>query len=330
MTWDIAKTAIDVVIKNCIGRTDSTHLGFHGGGEPLLEKNMDLIKRTVEYFKKETRKYNLKSRISSATNGVISLKNLEWIIKNFDNLNISLDGTMDIQDAQRPKANGDSSFYSVLNTISFLENNKFNYGIRTTITKQSVSKMPEIIQFLHVISPSLKSFHLEPLAECGRCKTTKLESPSPKDFIKYMLQAREISDKLEIEIYYSGSKLEKINYSFCGAAGRNFFVTPSGNVTTCLEVCREEDNRAKIFLIGKYDPDKKEFIFDEQKIKKLRKRVVQDIPHCSDCFAKYNCSGDCLAKVYSIAKDLNGTNKNPRCSINRTLLYDEIQKKLNS
>lgn len=335
MDFDVAKHAIDFVIENSLkSGNKKTHLGFHGGGEPLLNGNMDLIKRSVEYFREQTAKNNLKGDVSSATNGVfdkLGRRNLEWILKNMNRLNISLDGTREIQDAQRPRIISRDefapSFDYVLETISLLEEEKSPYGIRATITDDSVERMPEILEFFHSISTN-KDFHLEPLFECGRCKTSKAKAPSPKDFLKYAIQSKKFADARGIEIYYSGAKLENIHNSFCGAAGRNFFVTPDGRVTTCLEVSRREDDMADVFIVGEYDLEKGKFEFDNEKIKTLRGRVVENIPNCVDCFAKYNCAGDCLAKSYAQSGSLTDTQNNSRCEINRGILFHDIKQKL--
>ncbi|MFA4952688.1 MAG: radical SAM protein [Candidatus Pacearchaeota archaeon] len=335
MEFDVAKSAIDLVVKNSlkVGNKD-IHLGFHGGGEPLLRGNIDFLKRSVEYFNKQTEKNNLKGRVSSATNGVfnnLNHRDLEWILKNIDRLNISLDGTADIQDAQRPMAGPNHRFMPssdyVVETIKILEEEKYPYGIRATITAESVPRMSEILEFFHSIS-SNKSFHLEPLFECGRCKTTKARAPSPEDYLKYLLEAKQTAEKLEVGIYYSGAKLEGIHNSFCGAAGKNFLVSPEGRVTTCLEVSRKDDDMAEIFIVGQYNPDKNQFEFDDTKIKRLQGRVVENIPNCRDCFAKYNCGGDCLAKGYAQSRSLEDTINNSRCSINQGILFHEIKQKL--
>ncbi len=214
-----------------------------------------------------------------------------------------------------------------MRTIRILTRENFPLGIRTTITKNSVKKMPDILRFFSSIVPNGK-FHFEPLFECGRCFVTKSSAPGSEDFFEYFIKARRVAKELSVKLYYSGSELENIHPTFCGAAGKNFFVTPSGNVTTCLEVSREEDNLAGIFIIGRYNPNFNLFEFDLDRINQLQMRVVTSMDNCKDCYAKYNCAGDCLAKTVSSSGNLYDSTKNLRCSINKMVLLDEIKEKL--
>ena len=133
-------------------------------------------------------------------------------------------------------------------------------------------------------------------------------------------KAKEFVSKHGRTLYHSASELEKIGRKFCGAAGNNFFVTPDGNVTSCLEVSRPEDDMNDIFMIGKYSDENNSFVFDEKRLNALRKRVVENVQGCSECFAEYNCAGDCLAKAYAVSRDLYDSRNNLRC--------DEIKQKL--
>ena len=338
MDIDIAKAAVDWIIKNALEAKQKSHsrrkqqvsLGFHGGGEPLLHSNIAFLREIRDYFNYHSMRNDLKYSVSSATNGVLSPNDLEWAVFNLTHLNISLDGLEDIQNKQRPKRGPNQTFLpsydEVVSTIRYLEERKFSYGIRATITQESVQRMPEILEFFHSIS-SNKSFHLEPLFECGRCLTTNAKAPDPEEFLKYILATKELASKLGVEVYYSGAKLGEVGDHFCGAAGKNFFVTPTGSITTCLEVCRDTDPHADIFMVGKYSPKTKSFEIYEDRIQKLKDRTVKNMPKCADCFAKYNCKGDCLAKVLEQSGDLYDTENNVRCHINQGLLLDEIEKR---
>lgn len=328
MDLDIAKSAIDLVIENAKEKNlKSIHLGYHGGGEPLMKKNIPWIDEVNNYARKKSKDNNLIVGINSATNGFLSLKSLEWVVHNLDSVNVSLDGPEDIQNKQRPNKFGGPSYKPALRTINYLEKNNFKYGIRSTITEESVNRMEEILKHFMEIS-SLKRFHFESLFECGRCESNNLKAPSSGDFIKNFIKTKELAYKNGINLYNSGSDLDKIGFKFCGAAGDNFFVTPDGNVTSCLEVSRPDDDMNEIFIIGGFDKVKGKFVFNNEKLNALRKRVVQNVAGCEDCFAKYNCSGDCLAKSCASSGNLYNSENNVRCEVNRALLLHEIKQKL--
>ncbi len=331
MTKETAHAAIDFIVNNAI-RTCSgkAHLGFHGGGEPLFASDsvLGLLDDSVRYFKRRAREEGLKEGISSATNAVCDKKILKWATENLGHLQISFDGPREIQNRQRPMANGGPSFDKVIQTIRYLEKIGFKYGIRTTITKESVGKMEEIVGFFAKTCPSVESYHLEPLFECGRCATTNEKAPSPESFITNAIKARRTAEALRKTVYYSGARLGTVHDSFCGASGTNFFVTPEGIVTTCQEVARRADGISKTFFIGKYDSGRKRFVFNTNRIKELERRTVDRIPYCDDCFAKHNCSGDCPAKILEQSGSLYDPSKNPRCKINRAILLDDMRKKL--
>jgi len=270
----------------------------------------------------------LKVRISSATNGLLGKKDLEWVINNFDRVNLSWDGTKDIQNFQRPGVNGLGTYDSVLKTAKYFEKMNFPYGIRSTISSKSVGKMEEIVK-LFIDETTVKGFHLEPLFECGRGEgDLELRAPSKEDFIENFIKAKKFAQENGRKLYHSASDLKKIGRKFCGAAGTNFFVTPDGNITSCLEVSRPEDDMNEVFLIGNYNERSNSFSFNEDRLDALRKRVVENVEGCSECFAEYNCSGDCLAKAYAVSRDLYDSRNNLRCDTNRALLLHEIKQKL--
>lgn len=325
MYFDIAKGAIDFIVGNALkigGR--NIEIGFHGGGEPFV--NFALMKEAVDYAKKITEKENLELKVSAATNGVLNKNMLEWIHENANHISVSLDGPEEIQNLQRPLRNGKKSFNKVMSTIEYFEKNNQKYSIRATITEYNVDKMSEMIDLLRKTT-SLKEYNFEPVHERGRCKTTNTKSPDKKQFLENLIEAKKKASEYGINIYYSGGKLKTITNRFCGAAGRNFFVTPAGNVTSCLEVTTESDPMAKIFFYGRYTSGGR-FEFDTERIDYLKSRVVDNIPYCTDCFAKFHCAGDCLVKVNSTGKNIFDTRYNERCYINKGILLYKINQKL--
>ena len=325
MSIDYAKAAIDLVITNAVSNSHkSIELSFHGGGEPF--QHWQLIISSVDYARKQANKNNLQATISATSNCVLSNTQRKWITENFDSINVSLDGTQQIQDTQRPMVSGEGSYSYVANTLRYFDDMQFPYSIRATITNSSVFRMAEIVRHF-CMHFDCRSLHFEPLFECGRCITSGEKAPNAKVFAQEFIKARKIAHKLEVNLNYSGSRLNLLTKQFCGLGKSNFFVLPDGIVTSCLEVCRKEDPRSQIFFYGKYCEKTQEYRFDESKLEFLKSRIVDSISDCQDCFLKYHCAGDCPAKAISIS----GTIFSPagdRCQINKEIALNQIKTQL--
>ncbi len=317
MPWETAQAAIEFVIDNAraVGRDDFI-VGFHGGGEPTVA--WSLIRQATLYARQRAKEIGLEVKIHCASNGVLSSSQREFIVQNFTGMNISLDGPVDIQNRQRPLANGDGSFAHVMETIQYFQTSKFPFGIRVTLTESSGARLSEIVRFIHDRCPQLDQLHVEPVWQCGRCQTSGEHPPSEEQFIRYFAEAYELAHSLGFSLFYSGARLDVLTNKFCAAPGDGFSVTPEGIVTSCFEVTNPSDPRSELFHYGRYDPDQKKFVIDQERISRLRRLRVENISYCQDCFCKWHCAGDCLAKALPglYPEDHVGS---PRCNLNREI-----------
>lgn len=330
ITLTAAKKAIDIIVKNALElNKNEITIGFHGGGEPMMISNKSFIEHVIAYAEKSSIENGLKHTVNVATNCVgINKFDSKWIKDKITRFTISIDGPFDIQIYQRPRRGKDKDSYTpVLEAIKLFEENQIDYGIRATITKYSVNRMSEIVDHFSKIS-SLKSFHLEPLFECGRCKTSEFAAPSSKEFIINFAKANEIAKESGIKLYYSGANDGRISDKFCGAAGDNFFVTPDSYVSTCLEACRVNEKESEPFIIGHFNKELNEFEFYQDKINLLKSRKVTKMESCSDCFCKYSCAGDCLIKVLKNTGDMFDSTNNKRCKLNTALTELKIKERI--
>ena len=344
MPFEVAKDAMDFVAENCLKQNqDSLVIGFHGGGEPTYSWN--LFAKSVKYATNIAKDKKLYPVLAAATNGILGEEQIEFIAQYLKGVNVSIDGPPDICDRQRPfrkrRLDGKTTSEILQNTLKKFDELEFPYGLRATITSESTNRMPEIVEFF------LKNFHpetihLEPLFSIGRAKD--ISPPDPKEFTKYFIEAKEIGQKHGVEVSFSGARLYSLHYTFCGALGSNLCVTPEGILSTCYEVLHPEDARSKHFWIG-YSPldvcqnMQKEievdasffghlrkidrFYIDFDRLADLRKRTVSRLKKCTNCFAKWHCAGDCPAKTLSLGDFYNNV-KNPRCSITKGLLKNQM------
>jgi len=325
MPWPMAQRAIDWVAENA-QRAGAKEFGvaFHGGGEPLVA--WKLLQKSVNYARSLAKKLEMSVRCPSATNGVMNSDQVQWVIENLNSLSISLDGTPDMQNRQRPLANGRESYPQVAATIKALDKAGFDYGLRATITDYNVARMPEIVDFFHH-NFKTRQVQFEPLFICGRCLTSGAQSPDQRVFLRQFLKAQEKAEKYGINLTYSGLRLQFLTNTFCGAASDNFCVTPRGDVTSCFEVLEKSDPRSEFFFYGKYDTQKGDFQIWEEKRKALLSTTVENIPHCADCIAKWHCAGDCPSKVLYDGGRNNG-NTFSRCWVNQEATKKAIVRRI--
>jgi radical SAM protein with 4Fe4S-binding SPASM domain len=324
MPLSMALPTIDFIISNAVSeKIDHINLGFHGSGEPTYR--WDFLTKSVEYAQKNARKNHLEIKTFIGTNGVLSDKKIEWIVNNIYNTALSWDGPEDIQNSQRrlrKQANKSSYDYVSHTALRFIENN-YNFGVRATITEQTVGRLDEIFDFF--VDFGVKIIHLEPLSECGRCMTTKIKSPSPQEFVENYLPLIDKAKRCGVTLYNSFAPVDHIKRSFCGANGSNFFVTSQGYVTSCLEVALVSDTRSDIFFYGKFNEETQKFEIDDNKRKFLLNRETSNMYQCNNCYAKWQCGGECMAKIASIGDVYRfDPNQNLGCLMQQKMLHSKL------
>ena len=321
---EVAKSAIDIIIKNAVSAGIIPKLRFHGGGEPTLRWKE--LKLSADYFRNQSARSGVKSIVALNTNGVLSDKKLEWISQNVDNITISLDGIGYFHDMQRPMKNGEGSFSKVWKTIHFLNDKKKKFSARVTITQNNVSHMKEMVETLSEFD--INGIEFEPLSICGRGYTENIAAPTADQYIMGYKSAKEAAMQKNVTILYSGVRLGVINNKFCGAAGKNFAVTPSGHATLCHRISDPNDPHASYFFYGNYSAEKNTFIFDYKKILSMKDLNCESSAACKDCFVKWNCGGGCYAQNLAENGSLLLDNPSERCSITKGIAAFQIAEKL--
>lgn len=321
MDWQTAKTAIDLVVQNAkLKKREEIVIEFHGGGEPTW--NWPIFKRAVTYFQEKARQNVLLPKINLATNGMLSKKQIEWIASRINSVQVSLDGMPEIQNYQRPTAKGTYSFDVVYNTIKLFLMQNLQLTIRCTITEIGIDKISEITRFFAENFPRT-AIHFEPVCECGRGLQTGQKFPSADFFIQEFIKAEKIAESYGVEISYSGANqnLTQFRRAFCGVCSPNFIVVPGGIVSACHEVAEETHPLADYFIYGQLEDES--FIFDYEKIKRIKNDSLCLKSGCTECFTQHYCAGECLAKNL-----MSGGELNPRCKVNQELTKHYIFKRL--
>lgn len=310
MNIKVARATVDLLIKNAVKKQQKKIIiAFHGGGEPTIA--WELLQNIFDYAQQEVSHMGLEVDISITTNGVLTTEQLEWMITNHIGIQISFDGPPDIQNSQRPLANGKGSFDYTYSSVDYLVKLNYPFGIQSVITNNSVKRMIEIIDFFSN-SFRIKDIHFEPLFECGRCQYSGWGEPSPSEYTERFVEAWKYAASRSINLHTSLSRLDTLTSFFCGASGQNFIITPNGFVTACLEVSSIIDNRSETFIYGSYKEDRGCFELETKKLEFLATRNIHNLPNCVSCPIAWHCGGDCLAKSVSLEKLFDPSSSN-RC-----------------
>jgi len=297
-------------------------LSFHGGGEPLHYKTLPLVKNAILYARDLVDRAGVALELNVSTNGVLSEDTREWMVATFDKIQLSMDGPEDIQNLQRPTKGGGKSFSSALRTLRTLEDRGVDYSIRVTVSEHSLSRMREIAEFFHAHSAN-PEITFEAITECGRCNrgvAPTRRGPEQHEFAKEFITLLDWAVENGYKINNSAMVLQ-FSHTYCGATGCSFVLTPEGDVSTCLEVCRRDDPRSAVFFIGSFDSQSNSFVFDNERIVNLANRLGENLPGCQGCFSQYTCAGDCLTRVLGATGDIYDTVGAPRCNAIRSIKH---------
>lgn len=319
MDEDVARAAIDFILGNAEANgAAECGLEFHGGGEPTW--NWPVFEFALDHLEAGARRHGLRPAFSLATNGMLSPEQVGRIAARIPRVQVSLDGTAEIQNAQRPTPALKGSFPIVARTITALLARGTEVTIHSVITERSMDRIPEIVHFFGERFPGA-AVQIEPAFPCGRGLVTGEQFPPIRRFVEGFIEALGIAGSLGMELAYSGANpsLTHVKNKFCGVSTPNFIVTPTGLVTACNEVAEPEHPFADYFIYGRLDRPSGQFVFDREKIARLRGYQPARHPECGECFARFTCAGECLVKNITADGASRPSEMNPRCTINREL-----------
>lgn len=322
MAMDAAKFVVDNSIE--LGNKTS-YLNFHGGGEPTVD--FDFIQTIVSWTREYARQADSQLHVNASmvTNGLITHDKAKWIADNMDSVQVSHDGPASINDLQRPTLKGGPSSSRVREVIQFLTGKVPDLMIKSTISRAAVPKMAEISRYL-CENFELPRFHLGPVLGTGRGRSIVFGEPDAQEFVRGYYAAQAVADEFGKTIVVSGalSTFPNVRRTFCGVTDPNFSLTSDGHISSCYEIMYDDDKRAPHAYYGRYNRETRKFDVDGRRIAKLRLHDVNKITKCQDCFAKWQCAGDCQARWYNSQTGDLETGTDVRCDINRTLIRDRL------
>ena len=161
---------------------------------------------------------------------------------------------------------------------------------------------------------------LEPVNDSGSAQFRNNLTCNINDFVRNYEEAEKYAVSRNLTVRYSGSDIEHLSAYFCYVGTNQFAVTPDGYLTNCWEVTSSKHQFADTFIVGKINEDGSQELFRER-LNHLKTYSVHHFDHCSDCFAKWHCSGGCVLRTgYNPADRFRGN----RCESTRYLMAKKL------
>jgi uncharacterized protein len=287
---------------------------FHGGGEPSLE--WQLLQYLVQY----ARRKSIPAEISLTSNAIWTVPQCEWITRNIDKLSISMDGTPETQNHQRPFRNNQPSSGFVMKNLHRLDALGFTaYGIRMTVCDPWIH-LGKDVKFIYE-NTKCRSIQVEPAFNILRGTHLPPSENQYAQFAKAFLDAYDLSKELGARLTYSGARPGVISRNFCSSPFNALVVNPDDCIVACYEITNSKHPLAEIASFGKIQDDMVHI--DEQKRTHFHDLLGERFNTvCKDCFCRWTCAGDCFSRAFP--ESGGHLSSSSRCLMNREITKNMI------
>ena len=303
MSFEVGKKALDFLIANS-GNRRNLEVDFFGG-EPLM--NWQVVKDLVAYGREQEKLHDKKFRFTVTTNGVLLNDEIqEFVNKEMDNVVLSLDGRKEVNDHMRPFRNGKGSYDLIVPKFQKLaeSRNQQKYYVRGTFTRENLDFSKDVLHFADL---GFEQISIEPVVGEETDFYSIQEEHLPKIFEEYDILAKELIKRekegrgvnfFHFMIDLDGGPCISKRLSGCGSGTEYLAVTPWGDLYPCHQFVGDED-----FLMGNVD----EGITRPEIAEEFRGCSVYSKEKCKNCFAKFYCSGGCMANAYKFHGSIHNT-----------------------
>ena len=296
MSLETGKKALDFLVENS-GSRRNLEVDFFGG-EPLM--NFDVVRALTAYGRELEKSRDKHFRFTLTTNGVLlNDEIMDFCNREMDNVVLSLDGRKEVHDRMRPTRNQKGSYDLIVPKFQeFARRRKTlgkQYYIRGTFTHYNLDFAQDVLHFADL---GFDQLSMEPVV--APPEAPYAIRPEDIETIKeqYDILAREMIRRekegrgftfFHFMIDLSGGPCVYKRLSGCGSGTEYLAVTPWGDLYPCHQFVGYED-----FLLGNVEDG----VTNTELVKTFKMCNVYAKKECSECFARYFCSGGCAANSY--------------------------------
>jgi radical SAM protein with 4Fe4S-binding SPASM domain len=306
VSFEHVKTLVDYLFSSNHPQKRPYKINFSGGGEPLL--SFPIIKKSIDYIEEKAKNTSHKYSYWIVTNGsVLTSEIIDFIKGKKINTAVSFEVLKEFQDLER------GNYDSVVHGIDMLLEKECPFGIRSTITPQSVHHLKAMVEELSVRFPKLNAIVFDTVLSADIFKTSEQLREYYHSFSKEYYLAKESGAKLGITVACNAMELASIlRVRTCQG---KIVLTPDGVISSCARVSSPQEKLYNKFIYGIIKDDNLEL--DNIKLSKiLAGNNIYTRKECCRCYARWNCGGGCWLFSESFLKEF----EEPFCNFTRNAL----------
>ncbi|MBE7030179.1 MAG: thioether cross-link-forming SCIFF peptide maturase [Ruminococcaceae bacterium] len=301
MSPEVGKKAIDFVIANSAKRKN-IEIDFFGG-EPLM--NFDAVKEILEYAEEQGKEHDKHFRFTITTNGLLlDDEKIAYINEHMGNIVLSIDGRKEVNDAVRTRVDGTGCYDKILPRFKQVaeSRNQDNYYVRGTFTANNLDFS---LDALHLADLGFEQISIEPVVLADGHPLALKEEHLPKLYDEYESLARayvkrrangQFFNFFHFMMDFSQGPCAYKRLAGCGAGCEYVAVTPDGDIFPCHQFVGNNDYKMGNVFDGKLNPELQG---------KFAATNIYTKDACRDCWAKFYCSGGCMANAVNFNGDVN-------------------------
>ena len=301
MSLEVGKKALDFLIANS-GSRRNLEVDFFGG-EPLM--NWQVVRELVAYGREQEQKFDKNFRFTLTTNGVLlNDEVMEFCNREMGNVVLSIDGRKEVHDRMRPFRKGAGSYDLIVPKFQkFAESrHQDKYYVRGTFTHYNLDFAADV---LHLADLGFQQISIEPVVAPPTEDYAIRKEDLPVIMEQYDLLAKEMIRRhregrgfnfFHFMVDLTGGPCVYKRLSGCGSGTEYLAVTPWGDFYPCHQFVGEEQ-----FCLGNVDQG----ILRTDICNEFKQCNVYSKQECSECFARFYCSGGCAANSWNFTGKIN-------------------------